>query len=160
MANIGLLQASLKWPLIGAYLGSLWLLEDPNNIGMVSLLSSLATFFQGFRWKPVQKHCGLCKRLTILSFCGTAYLLLLGSALYYNANIITKDGESVPLREAVHHFFKSPAWTQTKESFRRLWYSLQAHGWRNVLNELLKDLDPQGEANAYKVSLHMVQFLS
>ncbi|PVD38105.1 hypothetical protein C0Q70_00716 [Pomacea canaliculata] len=60
VANIGLLQASLKWPLIGAYLGSLWLLEDPNNIGM-------------------------------------------------------------------------------------------AHGWRNVLNELLKDLDPQGEANAYKV---------
>lgn len=77
-----------------------------------------------------------------------------GTALYFNASITTKEGETVPLREAVHNFFKSPAWKETKQTMYQFYAYYQHNGWRKLWQEIVDALDPQGEANAYKVSIY------
>jgi len=73
------------------------------------------------------------------------------SFLYFNAHVTTEDGEKIRLRDSVNHFFKSPAWLEFKETFWGLYAEAQKQGWRNVYDELVKALDPTGEANALKV---------
>ena len=75
----------------------------------------------------------------------------ISAGIYYNATITTKEGETVPLREAVHNFFTSPAWKETKETLNQFYTYYSHHGWKALWNEIVDALDPQGEANAYKV---------
>lgn len=72
--------------------------------------------------------------------------------MYYNASVTTKDGESVPLRVAMHNFFKSPAWAETKDTIKQIWAYYKHNGWKSIWQEIVSAFDPQGEANAYKVS--------
>ena len=71
--------------------------------------------------------------------------------MYYNATVTTSDGEEVPLRVAINNFFSSPAWKETKETLHTIWLHMKAKGWRNIFEEIIKAVDPEGETNAYKV---------
>ena len=155
MASIGRMQASLQWCLIGSFVGTIWLYDDPSNIGVSCLCSTIAVNWLGLSWKPPRRpHRRKCARFSILCFCGTVYLLLLGSSLYFNATITTSDGQEVPLRVAIGNFFKSPAWMETKKVFNTMWEHVKVNGWRSVLKQIIEAIDPEGEANAYKVNQH------
>ena len=156
MGNIGRHKCSLKWPLIGAFSALPWLYYSDDSMASSPLLATLFTTWWGkeYRTVPAPRR-GLCKRLTVLSCCGVIYLLLLASTIYFNASVTIKDEETVPLHEAIHNFFKSPAWSDTKEQFQRLYNYYQAHGWHKIWEEVMAMLDPAGEANAYKVRTHL-----
>ena len=70
-----------------------------------------------------------------------------------------KYGRKVPLRDAVHNFFTSPAWEDTKEQFKNLYRHYQFHGWKDLWNEIVTVLDPIGEGKAYKVKMLTLAFL-
>lgn len=74
-----------------------------------------------------------------------------GVAIYQTASITTKDGEEIPLREAIPNFFNSPAWAEMKESLKQLYKFYQVHGFERLWEEFVEKLDPTGEAHAYKV---------
>ena len=47
-------------------------------------------------------------RILILTLCGSLYLSMWGSYLYFNAEVV-HNGDKIKLREAVGNFVKSPA---------------------------------------------------
>ncbi|KAK3082625.1 hypothetical protein FSP39_000660 [Pinctada imbricata] len=153
VANVQPHVASMKWPLIGAYIGLPWLLYDSQNLIYSSLISAVLVNWKGKQW-DLEAHRpkrGFCKRISILSACGTIYLILWGGSIYFNASITTRDGESIPLREAIPNFFNSPAWADTKETFKQIYDYYKIHGFSKMYEEIVEKLDPTGEANALKV---------
>ena len=42
-----------------------------------------------------------------------------------DSTITTSDGEQVPLKDALTHFFNSQVWREMKESLAELWRSLR-----------------------------------
>ena len=161
VANIGRVQASLKCCLIGSFIGVIWLYYDQSNVGAATLLSTIVVNWFGLSSKPYRRHHkSKCRRLSILCVCGAVYLLLWGSALYFNATLTTSDGEEVPLREAISKFFKSHAWVETKQVIGTVWEHIKANGWRNILGQIIDALDPRGESNAYRVSQHKPLIMS
>ncbi|XP_076449447.1 dnaJ homolog subfamily C member 22-like [Babylonia areolata] len=151
VGNIGHLHVSFVRCLVGSAVGVFWQLDDPTNIGASCFFSAVSVCASGYRWKPSRRRKSKCRRLTVLFVCGMVYLSMWGSALYFNATVTTKDGESVPLREALNNFFTSPAWTQTKESLYLIWQNIRVNGWRTFYEQLVQSIDPQGETNAYRI---------
>jgi len=90
-------------------------------------------------------------RISHLSFGATIIFTLWTSFLYFNAAITYKDGEKIQLRDAVNHFFKSPAWLDFKKTMWDIYGKAQKQGWRNIYHEFVTAFDPTGETNAYKV---------
>jgi hypothetical protein len=82
---------------------------------------------------------GFCKRICILTVCGLLYLSLWTSAIYFNANITTTYGEKVPLRDAVHIFFTSREWEDTKRPTK----------WQNKLHVHVNCFQNPSSAVAY-----------
>lgn len=158
VGNVNPEKANFQWALLGAYISIPMLtLDSGNNLVYSSILSAIAVNWKGKTWNTgyIEKR-GLCKRVFVLTFCGLLYLSLWSSAIYFNATITTKEGDEVPLREAIHNFFTSPAWADTKESFRNLYKYYQEHGWENLYNKIVDSLDPLGESKAYKVSYRAI----
>lgn len=153
VGNVEPEKVYFQWALLGAYISIPMLtIDSGNNLVYSSLLSSIFVNWKGKTWnKDYIPQKGFCKRISILTVCGLIYLSLWSSAIYFNATITTKEGDEVPLREAVHNFFTSPAWEDTKEQLRNLYKYYQAHGWQNIWNKVVESLDPLGETKAYKV---------
>ena len=113
------------------------MMDSGNNLHIhvvySAILSAIFVNWQGKGWnKNFIRKCGFCKRICILTVCGLLYLSLWTSAIYFNANITTTYGDKVPLRDAVHSFFTSREWEDTKEHFRNLYRHYQFHGWQNL----------------------------
>ncbi|XP_076089334.1 dnaJ homolog subfamily C member 22-like [Mytilus galloprovincialis] len=152
VGNVNPEKVSFQWALLGAYISFPMLtIDSGNNLVYSSILSAIAVNWKGKNWNRdyIEKR-GLCKRVFVLTVCGLLYLSLWSSAIYFNATITTKEGDEVPLREAINNFFTSPAWADTKESFRNLYKYYQEHGWENLYNKIVDSLDPLGESKAYK----------
>lgn len=151
VANIGRLQASMKSSVLGSAAGVLWQLEDPTNVGGSCLLSAVAVYYWGFRWRTYRRRKSKCRRLSVLFVCGMVYLSMWGTSLYFNATVTASDGEEIPLRDALNNFFTSPAWTETKETLYLIWQHIKVNGFRNIFQQIIQTIDPEGEASAYKV---------
>lgn len=95
------------------------------------------------------------QRVTFLVICGTVYLLLWSSWLYFNCKVTYQNEEEVKCRDAAKHFFKSPMWREFVSVMKELWESIKVHGWREVWKEIVDAFDPIGEVNALKVSHYM-----
>ncbi|KAL5006112.1 hypothetical protein ScPMuIL_017270 [Solemya velum] len=149
VANIGREKASLKWPVLGAYLTAVLLQYNANCIIYMALSSAVLTNWKGRQWRITKDKRGICRRLSMLSLAGCIYFGLWGSAIYFNASIRTDYGESVPVRIAIQNFFNSPAWKEMKDSLNHLYEYYKVHGWKHILDEVIKHLDPEGEQNAY-----------
>uniref|UniRef100_A0A1I8FPA3 SEC7 domain-containing protein n=1 Tax=Macrostomum lignano TaxID=282301 RepID=A0A1I8FPA3_9PLAT len=61
---------------------------------------------------------------------------------------VTYEGESVPLREAVRNFFKSPLWREMRDTVGKLYEYYKIHGFKEILKQLWDALDPQGLKDA------------
>lgn len=87
-------------------------------------------------WKFVSSF--LCRRITILGFCGILYLSLWTSYFYFNGTVTDSNGDEIPLHEAIHHFFTSPFWTDLKQSLYDTYVYAQHHGWYVLFRFTLK----------------------
>ena len=161
VGNVDPERVDFQWPVLGSYITIPMLpMNSGNNLVYSAILSAIFVNWKGKEWnKNFIKKRGFCKRICILTACGLLYLSLWTSVIYFNANITTKDGDEVPLRDAVHNFFTSPAREDTKEQLRNLYKYYQIHGWQNLWNEILAVLDPLGEGKAYKVKMLTLAFL-
>lgn len=61
------------------------------------------------------------RRFLTLSVACCLYLGLLGCYFYFNAKITDSEGDEVPVHEAITNFFKSPWWTDLKNSLSEVW---------------------------------------
>ncbi|XP_013397686.1 dnaJ homolog subfamily C member 22-like [Lingula anatina] len=151
VANIGHEEGSFSWAMLGSGILYPWYLTNTGALAYSAITSAIAVNWKGKSWKPKKKKRGLCIRLFLLSLCCAIYVSLWISAFYFNAYITTKDGESVKIRVAIHNFFKSPAWAETKSTFKQLYEFYKLHGFGRLWEQLVDALDPEGENNAQKV---------
>lgn len=152
VANEKPCRASFYWPLVGALCGIPWLIYDSGSIHYSSILAAIFVNWKGVQWNPeVGNNRPFCRRFLCLVFCCLLYSTMWGVAIYQTASITTKDGEEIPLREAIPNFFNSPAWAEMKESLKQLYKFYQVHGFERLWEEFVEKLDPAGEAHAYKV---------
>ena len=153
VANVQPHVAEMKFPLIGAYIGLPWLLYDSQNLVYSALISAIFVNWKGKEWEknPQKPRKGFCRRLSTLTLCGLIYLTLWGATIYLNASVTTKDGQEIPLREAIPNFFNSPAWADTKQTFRHIYEYYKVHGFNTMWEEIMDKLDASGEDSALKV---------
>ncbi|KAK7483494.1 hypothetical protein BaRGS_00025293, partial [Batillaria attramentaria] len=127
VANIGRLRARLLWPLGGAFVGvcGLWHQQEPTNVLLATILAAVSTSL-GFTPKKIPKpRQGFCRRVSRLFWWGALYLLLWGSALYFNATVTVVNGRKVPLRDVIDDFFHSREWSDIKQVLRELWQNFK-----------------------------------
>ena len=142
----------MKYAAAGSYLALLFYGTAAEGINASAFFSAIAQSWKGKKWRRTpKKRRNLCSRILVLGMCGALYFSLWGSVLYFNASITTSDGETVKLRDAVQHFFRSPAWAKTKQTMWLLWEQYREHGYEKMWHEFVKAVDPEGEANAYEV---------
>ncbi|XP_054750324.2 dnaJ homolog subfamily C member 22-like [Lytechinus pictus] len=152
VGNIGREEGSLKNALIGAYIPGILLYADPNNIVYLSICS--AVYFRksvAYRRTPERwKTEDICERIVILGLAGALVCTAWGCAIYYNMSVTTAEGETIYVKDALTHFFESPAWKDFKEVIGQIWKLIQERGWKEAYNEFVEALDPEGEAAAHK----------
>uniref|UniRef100_A0A1I8FCA4 SSD domain-containing protein n=1 Tax=Macrostomum lignano TaxID=282301 RepID=A0A1I8FCA4_9PLAT len=124
---------------------------DFNNILYGSLLTvSLANWFcRDWRSRPA-KPKSRCGRACAVSLGACLFYSLLAFSLLNNARV-TYEGESVPLREAVRNFFKSPLWREMRDTVGKLYEYYKIHGFKEILKQLWDALDPQGLKDAASI---------
>lgn len=153
VGNIGREEGSLKYAVIGSYIPAVILFADPNNVVYLSICSAIF-FRRGVAYRRTPDHSkteGVCSRLIVLGLAGGLIWLAWGSAIYYNMSVTTADGESIRVKDALNHFFESPAWKDFKEVIGHIWTMIRERGWKEAYSEFVEALDPEGEAAAYKI---------
>lgn len=156
VGNIGHETGGLKLPLITAYVTyplTFYNYFDESTSFTIMVIAAAYMFdTKAKKWKRRFRPQTSClKRCLILGSCALLYASLLGSYLYFNASITDEEGEQLPMREAIYHFFKSPWWTDIKQSFIDTYNYAQVHGWMEVWKQIIDLSDPYGEQNAFKV---------
>ena len=123
VACIGRVQASFKWCLTGSFVGDLWLKFNPSTTETSCLLSATAVNLFGISWKPpVRPYRSKRARFFVLFVCGTIYLLLWTTSVYFN--VIANDVETVPLKRVIDAYFTSAVWPVVRERIHRAWHHL------------------------------------
>uniref|UniRef100_A0A1I8FCS6 TM2 domain-containing protein n=1 Tax=Macrostomum lignano TaxID=282301 RepID=A0A1I8FCS6_9PLAT len=151
VGNIGVHQMSFTKLAICSYCSFVVYSTDFNNILYGSLLTvSLANWFcRDWRSRPA-KPKSRCGRACAVSLGACLFYSLLAFSLLNNARV-TYEGESVPLREAVRNFFKSPLWREMRDTVGKLYEYYKIHGFKEILKQLWDALDPQGLKDAASV---------
>nr|CAD7395740.1 unnamed protein product [Timema poppensis] len=133
VGNIGREQGTIWWPLAAAYATFplyYYFEDDTTAYSLMTFVSSLAfdTWSKKWRRSPPKKNY-----------------------FYFNTKLTDSEGEEIPVREAIHHFFTSPWWVDLKQSLHDTWVYAQHHGWVETWRQIIDLSDPHGEQNAYKV---------
>ncbi|PAA51075.1 hypothetical protein BOX15_Mlig012715g1, partial [Macrostomum lignano] len=151
VGNIGVHQMSFTKLAICSYCSFVVYSTDFNNILYGSLLTvSLANWFcRDWRSRPA-KPKSRCGRACAVSLGACLFYSLLAFSLLNNARV-TYEGESVPLREAVRNFFKSPLWREMRDTVGKLYEYYKIHGFKEILKQLWDALDPQGLKDAASI---------
>ncbi|KAK9700536.1 DnaJ domain [Popillia japonica] len=155
VGNIGR-ETGKPWIAIGsaylAYLSRYLYYDESVWFSLMLVTSALAFDTFSKEWRPHKKEeRSFMMRMAIVSACGLLYLSLWGCYFYFNGKITDSNGDTVPLHEAVHHFFTSPWWTDLKQSLYDTYVFAQHHGWYEVYKQIIDLSDVTGEQNAYKV---------
>ncbi|XP_069108632.1 dnaJ homolog subfamily C member 22-like [Argopecten irradians] len=152
VANLGHQKCTMSAPLVGGFLGLPWTLYSSENIMPGVLISAILVNKFGIKWEVERKpRKNICKRMVVMTFCGIIYLSMWTSVIYSNCSITNEHGETIPLREAIPNFFKSPAWDNMKETMNKLYEYYKLYGWQRLWQQFVEAMDPTGEANAYRV---------
>ena len=179
VGNIGRWEGSLKRPLLGCYLTLPAYLYGMNVVSWTTILGNIIINSQLLRinlstgaycfkrqWRrPGKVQKTWYTRLLILSICGSLYLAMWSSYIYFNAEVV-HNGDKIKLRDAVGNFIKSPAvkvlscqvqnllcYNLIQEFWRNLqglWQHMLHNGFWSTWTQLVDSLDPFGEKNALK----------
>ncbi|XP_018318722.1 dnaJ homolog subfamily C member 22 [Agrilus planipennis] len=155
VGNIGREKGNIVWALVFAYVGYFlrWYIFDESVWCTCMVVFSALAFDQFSKdWRRTpRKKKPLYKRILVLCLCGSIYLSLWGSYLYFNGKVTDSNGDEIPISEAIHHLFTSPWWTDLKRSLYDTYQFAQHNGWYEVWKQIIDLFDPQGEQNSYKV---------
>ncbi len=154
VGNVGRETGDFKIPLFVCYASNVvmaFIIKQEPGVMYVALFGAIA--FQNYRKFRVERRPkrGVCKRFFMICLGGCLVTGLWVSFLYHNASVVTEDGETVKLRDAVNHFFNSPLWKEMKDVLWQLYKEGQKQGWENMYDEFVRAVDPTGEQNALKV---------
>ena len=158
VSNVGRIKSSWHYAIIGAYLGEFLfgathlVLDESNGLLAVGVGMVLTTYGWAFDRRPhAMKQRSCCKRLALWMFVFLIFSGLCCSWLYFNATVVSQDGEKIKVREAIGNFFRSPHWTKMKDSFWKLYEEYQHEGWEGVKRRLTILSDFEGEERALEV---------
>ena len=159
VSNVGRQKSSFLYSLLGAYIGEFLmgephlLLAECNSVCAVCVSMVFSTY--GWTFKRSKRHHSFCKRLAVFMAMSLLFWCLLCSYIYFNASVETDDGETVKVRDAIHHFFNSRAWKQIKTA---LWIMLtdiyqawRTGGYEKARKKFVSLADVEGEESAYEV---------
>ena len=154
VGNVGRETGDFKLPLIVCYVSNIvmaLIIQQEPGIMYLALFGSIA--FQNYRRYRLERRQkgGVCKRFFVICLGGCLVTGLWVSFLYHNAAVVTEDGETIKLRDAVSHFFNSPLWKEFMDVMWQLYTDGQKQGWENTYGEFVKAFDPTGEQNALRV---------
>lgn len=156
VGNIGLECGKFRWPLLGSYVGAIIFAFNASSIAYSAVFATFAFNWLSRDWvrqpKPAIRR-NPAYRLAVFTSCVLLYTAMWGSFLWFNAKLVSQDGTVTTFREGLQNFLQSKAWLECREAIRQLWEYGWAHGWSNVLEELIRTLDPYGETRAYSVSM-------
>lgn len=155
VGNIGRERGDYQYAFIGSILSysiiTLLIGEEPGNM-YVALFGAMCFQYKREYKKEVQPPSKtLCQRLKLIGIGALIIGALWCSFFYFNAEVTTDDGETIKLRDAVNHFFNSPAWLEFKDTLKQLYEEGQRNGWDKIYDDFVKAIDPRGEKNAYRV---------
>lgn len=155
VGNIGRERGDFKYAFFGCILSYAIITflnsDEPGNM-YVSLFGAMSfQYKREYKREIRQQKPSLWKRLKLLGLGCLVICALWCSFFYFNAEVTTEDGEKIKLRDAVNHFFNSPAWLEFKETIQQLYEEGQKNGWDKLYDDFVKAIDPRGEKNAYKV---------
>lgn len=153
VGNIGNQEGGLITPVIAAYLTFplKYVMDESNSFTIMILASAFAFDMFEKKWRLKKRKLSCLKRMLIITGWYLLLISMLFSYVYFNMKITDNDGEEIPVREAFHHFLKSPWWTDLKQSLYDLWHFAMQHGWIETWRQIIDISDPYGENNAYKV---------
>ena len=154
VGNIGNERCNFKVAAIGAYLSLPLYYTEPSALFYGACTSAVALNWKGKEWRREysnNKH--VCKRFLTLVFACSIYTSLWTSALYHNAYVTIDHGDKVKLKEVIGNFFNSPAWAEMKHTMWKLYDEVKRNGWDSMWEQLVREMDPEGELNAYKVNM-------
>ncbi|KAL1517312.1 hypothetical protein ABEB36_001092 [Hypothenemus hampei] len=155
VGNIGREQGKPWLSIAVSYISyiSRWYFYDEGvwlSIMMFSTAITFDTFSKEWRRTPKEKR-SFWKRASTLTFCAILYIGLWSSYIYFNGKITDSNGDEIPVREALNHFFTSSWWTDFKQTLYDIYQYAQYHGWYEIWKQIIDFSDPQGEQNAYRV---------
>ena len=156
VSNVGRMQSSFLYSLIGAYTGEL-LFGEPHllyvemstpsiAVGVSMLFSTL-----GWQYRRHKEQHSCCKRMFVWAVLFTVFCGLLTSGIYFNGTVETENGETIKVREALNNFLKSPHWHQMKRSSWKVYEDYKEEGWEGVQRRLVILADVEGEERALSV---------
>lgn len=158
VSNVGRLKSSVHYAVIGAYVGEFLFgvahlaCPEPNSL----FASVVAMAFTTYGWEydrrahaAKQKKCS--RRFATCLVIYLTFCSLVGSYFYFNATVVTQDGEKIKVREAVGNFFRSPHWAKAKQSFWQLYEEYQHEGWEGVRRRLTVLSDLEGEERSLEI---------
>ena len=154
--TVGYQKTPFKWCLLGACIGTPWLLMKTQSLVMSPLAAAVIAHKKS-KWDPYKRQrkgcCSFFQRIFVLSMAGFIYFSMWTSVVYFNVHVTTSEGEQVPIYEAVNNFFRSPAWKEMKKTLNDLYTLCQTNGWGTCYERFIESMDPAGEASAYSVSI-------
>ncbi|GAB6027072.1 hypothetical protein CHUAL_013798 [Chamberlinius hualienensis] len=152
IGNTGSIKGRFKPPLVSAAISyGLSYSNMPSNLTWCCLSAAIGFNSKSKEWMRTPKlKKTFLKRISVLLIGATIYLALIGLGLYFNAEITDKNGETVKFREAARNLIDSPLWEEFKDKLVMMYNYYQAYGWQNVYQDIIDQLDPQGERRALK----------
>lgn len=134
--------------------------DETYWLSSVVVASTLAFDYFSKEWLITPpKRRSFKRRVATLYVCGFIYLALFASYFYFNGKITDSDGDEVPVYEALTNAFKSPWWTDLKNSFSETWRYAQHNGYYETWKQIIDLLDADGEQNAYKVIILLLEII-
>ncbi|TRY61895.1 hypothetical protein TCAL_01486 [Tigriopus californicus] len=152
VGNIGRQQGSLLPPILACYSVHLLRFMGFSSNAWICLAGIVAFQWKSRQWsRKIKEPEPFWRTTLILVICALMYSSLWTSYVYYNMRVVTKEGDEIPVRDAIGNFLKSPAVQEFWRNLGALWNHAWAHGFISTFQQLIDSLDPLGEKNALKM---------
>ena len=133
VANVGHIECSVKYPIIGAYIGEIMfgyahiIWEDVNVLLLISCVIFPSIAFWKERRRKIKRR--FCHRLLLWVGLGMLFCCMWTSYMYYNVEVYVDElDEDVKLRNILSEFFNSPEWQRLKKEVKNLIHTLWESG--------------------------------
>lgn len=157
VSNVGRIKSPFTYSLAGAYLGEIVfcrLMAGEGGGGgypLFAVVLSMLCSTAGWKYRKRRSKEGCCARFLMWSLLGVLVLGLWASFFYFNATVVTEDGEKIKLSDAVGNFLRSQAWRDIKSSFWAVWIDFRSGGWEKAEKTFKNLADVEGKDHAFAV---------
>lgn len=154
VSNVGRIRSRFTYSLLGAYIGELVFCSElvvgeqkPFFAVVLSMLWSTA----GWKYRKRRSKAGCGARFLTWSLLGALVLGLWTSFFYFNAVVVTDDGEKIRFSDAIGNFLRSQAWQDIKNASWTVWSDFRSGGWEKAEKTFKNLADVEGKDSALHV---------